>query len=61
MKREAVVAGVDLDLAAVLEPAEEHLVGERALHVLLDQPRQRARAEGRVVAVLGEPARAPPA
>src|SRR5262245_32336019 len=32
-ERELVARGVDLDLAAVLQAAEEHLVGEDALHL----------------------------
>src|SRR5262249_6331231 len=53
---ELAVDGVDLDLAAVLQAPEEHLVGEDALHLVLDQARHGARAEGLVVAALREPA-----
>src|SRR5581483_11599064 len=52
---ETVVLLVDLDLAAGLELAEEDLVGERPLDLVLDQPRHRARAEDRVVALARQP------
>jgi hypothetical protein len=42
------------DVPAVLELAEEELVAERLLHVVLDDARERARAVVRVVALLGE-------
>ncbi len=47
----------DLHRAAVLELAEQQLVGERLLDVLLDDARQRPGAELLVVALLGEPLR----
>ena len=43
-----------------LQLAEQHLVGERPLELLLDQARHRPRAERLVVAVLGEPVARPP-
>src|SRR5262245_66581380 len=55
-EHEAVGAGIHLDAAAVLQLAEEHLVGQRALDVVLDEPRHRTGTERLVVAVLGEPA-----
>src|SRR5712691_5550682 len=45
----------DADMPAGLELAEQHLVGERLLDGLLDQPRHRPRAHLLVVAVLGQP------
>ena len=47
--------------AAVFQRAEQDLLGERLLDVLLDHPRQGTRAELLVVAALGEPAHWPPA
>src|SRR5262245_53895544 len=47
---------IDIDAAAALELAEEELVGERLLHLGLDEPRHRARAERGVVAARREPA-----
>src|SRR6266850_3552218 len=49
-----VLADVDCHLAAVLQPAEEQLVGEPAADGVLDQARHRARAHQRVEALLGE-------
>ncbi len=57
---ELLPVGVDGDLAAVLKPPEEQLVGERFLDLPVDQARHRTRAEGVVVALLGEVADAPP-
>ena len=45
----------DLDDAALLQLAEQHLLGERLLDLLLDQPAERARAHALVIAALGEP------
>ena len=45
--------GVDRRVAAVLERAEEQLVAERPLDLVLDEPRAAARRVG-VVALLGE-------
>src|SRR6185437_683262 len=42
----------DTDMAATLELAEQHLVGERLLDVLLDHARHRAGAHLLVIAVL---------
>ena len=42
-------------MPALRQLAEQELVGERLLDLLLDQPRQRPGAVGRIVAVLGEP------
>ena len=42
-------------MAARGQAAEEQLVGKRLFHLFLDQPRHRARAHGRVVAMFGEP------
>src|SRR5687768_8248625 len=50
------VGHADDDLAARLQAAEENLLGERRLYLLLNQARHRARAHLAVVAVLGEPA-----
>ena len=47
---------VDADRAARLQLAEQDLLGERLLDLVLDEPRHRARAELPVEAVLGEPA-----
>src|SRR6267142_4606247 len=47
-----VLADVDGDLAAVLQPAEQQLVGERAADGVLDEARHRARAHQRVEALL---------
>src|SRR5262245_14006444 len=44
----------DLHVAAVLEGAEEDLVGELASDLVLDQTRERAGAELRVVTLVGE-------
>ena len=46
---------VTLTWSAAREPAEQQLLGERALDVLLDDPRHRAGAHESVEAVLGEP------
>ena len=46
----------DADVAAALELAEQHLVGEPLLDVLLDHPRHRAGAHQLVVAVGDQPA-----
>src|SRR6266542_6021844 len=45
----------DADLAAVPQLAEQDLLGERLLHLVLDEARHRARAHGLVEAVLGQP------
>ena len=50
---------VDADHAAVVQLAEQDLLGERLLHLVLDEPRHRPRAQLPVEAVLGEPG-APP-
>src|SRR5947208_15426770 len=55
-EHEPVRSRVDLDAPAVAELPEEHLVGQYALDLRLDQARHRPRAEGLVVAALGEPA-----
>src|SRR6059058_6109995 len=55
-EHEPVRPRVDLDPPAVAELPEEHLVGEHALDLRLDQARHRPGAEGLVVAALGEPA-----
>src|SRR5690606_17558709 len=47
----------DADMAAALEPAEQHLVGERLLDMLLDHARHRPRAHQLVIAVADQPAR----
>ena len=52
--RSAPSLGVDHDVPAVLERAEEELVAERLLDLFLDDARERARAVVRVVALLGE-------
>ena len=44
-----------LDDSAVLEPAEQHLVGERRLDLLLDDARHRPGAHRFVIAVLDQP------
>ena len=48
---------VDDHVAAVFELAEEQLVAERPLDLVLDEAGERARAEVGVVALLGEVAR----
>src|SRR5882672_5310389 len=50
----AALVGVDGDLAAVGELAEEQLVGERAADRVLDEPRHRPRAHERIEAAFGE-------
>ena len=45
----------DAHRAAVLQPAEQHLVGERRLDRLLDDARHRPRAHLLVIAVLDQP------
>src|SRR5262249_50695966 len=50
-KHDLVPFGVELDLAALLELAEEQLVAERALHLVLDQPIERSGAEIGVVSL----------
>ena len=57
----ALALDVDDDVPAVLERAEEQLVAERALHLLLDDARERARAVVLVVALLGQVVASPPA
>ena len=47
-----VVADVDRHLAAIDEPAEQQLVGERLADRVLDEPRHRARAHLRIEALL---------
>src|SRR5260221_5562902 len=47
-----VLADVDGDLAAVLQPAEEQLVADRPADGVLDQARPRTRAHQRVEAFL---------
>src|SRR3954471_14074667 len=47
-----VLADVDGHLAAVLQAAEEELVGERAADRVLDEPRHRPRAHQRIEAFL---------
>src|SRR5260221_11214725 len=46
-----VVAEGDRDLAAVLQPAEQQLVGQRAADGVLDQTRHRPRAHQRAIAL----------
>jgi hypothetical protein len=48
-------AAADRHRAAVLEPAEQDLVGQRVAHLGLDDARERPRAVDRVVALLGQP------
>src|SRR6185312_4533678 len=45
----------DADMAAALELAEEHLVGQRLLDVLLDHAGHRPRTHLLIVAVLDQP------
>src|SRR5438045_936027 len=45
-------ADIDGHLAAVLQPPEQQLVGERAADRILDQPRHRPRAHQRIEALL---------
>ena len=59
-KAELAVAGLvgdddDADVAARLQAAEQHLVGQRLLDVLLDHPRHRPRAHQLVIAVGDQP------
>src|SRR4029077_14869471 len=49
-----VLTDIDGHLAAMLQPAEEQLVGERAADRVLDEPRHRPRAHQRVEAFLRE-------
>src|SRR3954447_5310424 len=49
-----VLAEVDGDLAAVLQAAEQQLVGERPAHRVLYEPRHRARAHERIEAFAGQ-------
>src|SRR3954471_6025868 len=46
------LADVDAHLAAVLQPPEQQLIGERTTDVVLDEPRHRPRAHQRVEAFL---------
>ena len=52
---QALLAGRDRDRLAVVDLAGEDQLGERVLHRLLDHALQRARAVGRILALLGEP------
>ena len=58
LERELRAVVIDDDVAAVFELAEQELVAERALDLVLDQAGERARAEVRVVALLREVAAA---
>ena len=60
-ERQRAVGDADRDGAAVLELAEEDLVGQRIADVALDDARERPRAEDRVVALRWPATRAPPA
>src|SRR6266540_7293930 len=51
----AVGLHVHADRPALVQLAEEDLLRERLLHLVLDEPRHRARAHLPVEAVLGEP------
>ena len=55
LERRRVVLDADVDLAAVRQLAEQQLLGERLLDLVLDQPRHRPRAHQLVVAALGQP------
>src|SRR5206468_10178206 len=50
-ERQLVIRAPDPDVAALRELAEQQLVGERTLDLVLDHPAQRARAVHRVVAL----------
>ena len=52
---------VDHDAAAGDQLAEQQLVGQRTLDLVLHHARHRPRAHLRIEAVLGQPLRAPPA
>ena len=54
-ERQLVVLEPDPDRPAALQPAEQDLVGQRIPDLGLDDPRQRTRAEDRVVALLRQP------
>src|ERR1051325_1371582 len=55
-KNQLAFALVDFHLAAVLQFAEQDLVGEHALDFILNEPRHRPGAEGWIIAALGKPA-----
>src|ERR1700674_1881211 len=48
-------AAGDPDACAIRNLARQNLVGERILHLALDDPLQRPRAVNRIVALLGKP------
>ena len=52
VEHEAVLAGGDLHRLAVMDLAGKHHLGERILHIFLDDALQGPRAIGRVVALL---------
>src|SRR5690348_2538925 len=54
-KRRGVVLDADLDLAAIDQLAEQKLLRERLLDLLLDEPAHGASAVKLVVAAIGEP------
>src|SRR6187549_1524791 len=54
-ERQRAAVNANRDRAAVFEPAEEHLFGERIADIALNDPCERARAVERVVAFLGQP------
>src|SRR6185503_8890556 len=54
-KRQLAVLEPDRHGSAVLQPAEQDLIGQRIAYFGLDDPRERARPENRVVALLREP------
>ena len=60
VERQLLAVEADRHRAAVLEPAEQDLVGQRIAHLGLDHARQRPRAVDRVVALLARARRAPP-